>query len=393
LAKTAKKLVLHSGRHQRVARGHAWVFSNEAANLRDGFEPGEEVDVIAASGQVLGRGYINPHSLIVARLVRREAKELDAAFFAERLERARRLREELYPGDTCHRLVYGESDGLPGLVIDRYGEHYVLQAPTAGMRRLLPTVLEALRHVCEPASVILRNDGPVVDLEGLEREKRVLFGAFPRMVEVELEGMALHVDPWEGQKTGLYLDQRENRGVLRGVAPGARVLDCFAYCGLWSLAAARWGAVDCLALDSSARALAWAADNAARNGLAGRCRFEKADVFTHLDRLGRRERFDVVVLDPPALAHSGAHLPKARSAYRKLNELALRLVEPGGRLVTCSCSYHISREDFREIIARAAGRARREAAILQWRGQACDHPVHPSMPETEYLKCVVLKVW
>ena len=174
---------------------------------------------------------------------------------------------------------------------------------------------------------------------------------------------------------------------------GGRVLGWLAYGGLWGRAAAGGGAEDCLALDSSARALAWAADSAARNGLADRCRFEKADVFTHLERLGQRERFDVVVLDPPALAHSRAHLPKARSAYRKLNELALRLVKPGGRLIPCSCSYHLSREDFREIIARAAGRARREAVILQWRGQACDHPVHPSMPETEYLKCVVLKVW
>ncbi len=385
-----RTLRLKKKEERRVLRGHPWIFSNELQDLPADAVPGEAVEVRDHAGSFIGRGYFNPRSLIAVRLLTRRAEEIDGAFFTKRIAAARELRSRLGFGES-HRAVFSEGDGLPGLIVDRYGDVLVVQSLTAGIEARLDLVAWALREVYAPAAIVLRNDVSARELEGLAREKRVLLGDVAGPVTIEESGIRYRVDVLEGQKTGFFFDQRENRLAIRDLVRGRRTIDCFCYTGAWALTAARFGAVDVVGYDSSEKAVAAAAENAALNGLPAR--FEAADVFEKLRELGRqRERYGCVVLDPPAFVKSRARVREALKGYKEINLRALRLLEPGGILITCSCSHHIDEALFREMLIDAAHAAGRQARLLEMRSQARDHPMLLAAPETRYLKCAILMV-
>jgi 23S rRNA (cytosine1962-C5)-methyltransferase len=383
-----KSVHLKPKEDRRVLRGHPWIFSNELQHATAAFTPGDIVDVLDASGRFIGRGYINPRSLIAVRILTREDKEIDADFLRQRISAARALRVSLGFGES-YRAFYSEGDGLPGLIVDKYADTLVLQSLTAGIDRLLDDIIAVLKEEFSPDTVVLRNDAGSRMLEGLTPEKRVIRGSITGPVVIEESGIAYEVDVLEGQKTGFFFDQRENRLALKDYVRGRRTLDCFCYVGAWSLTAARFGASEVIGLDSSEKAVALAAVNAARNNLS--VSFKTAEVFDELRALEKqRERFGVIVLDPPAFVKSRAKVREALKGYKEINLRAMRLLEPGGVLVTCSCSHHIDEALFREMLIDAAWSAGRRARILETRSQARDHPVLLAARETQYLKCVML---
>ena len=387
-----KRLVLRKNQDRRVRGGHPWIFSNEVATLEGAPAPGDLVEVADVRGAFLGRAYYNPQSLICARLVTRKRDEVDADLFVKRMERAVRLREAALPGASALRVVYGESDFLPGLIVDRYGEHLAVQVLTLGMELRQDLVREALERVFAPRGVVRVADSPLRTLEGLPLERNVWWGEVPERVEVELEGFRVEADLLHGQKTGLFLDQRLNRRVAESRAAGRRVLDLFCYQAEWSLHAARGGAVSVLAVDSSEPALAAAARNLERNGLQDRVGLRRGDVFDVLRQLERAgERFGLVILDPPALVKSRKHLAAGARAYRELNRAAMALLEEEGVLMTCSCSHHLDDALFRQVLLEAARAAHRPFRVVEWRGESPDHPELLAVPETHYLKCAVLQ--
>jgi len=391
-ARPAARLVLRRGEDRRVRGGHPWIFSNEVAAWEGGVEDGDLAEVTDHRGAFLGVAYVNRHSLICARVLTRRRDIIDTAFFVRRLERARRLREGLYPGESALRLVYGESDQLPGLVVDRYGDWLAVQVLTLGMERRRDEVREALERVYAPRGAVYAGDSPVRVLEGLPRRREPWWGEVPERVRVEVAGFALDVDLVGGQKTGLFLDQRENRRRAERRAAGRRALDCFCYQGEWALHLARGGASSVLAIDSSEPALAAAAANADRAGYADRISFRRGSAFDELQRLeAQGERFGLVVLDPPALVKSRRHLAAGARAYRELNRAAMSLLEEDGVLVTCSCSHHLDDAMFRQVLLESARLARRPLRVLEWAGEAPDHPQLLAVPETHYLKCAVLQ--
>jgi 23S rRNA (cytosine1962-C5)-methyltransferase len=383
-------LNLQPGAERRLLQGHRWVFSNEIVDDLKECEPGSWAQVVTSKGVPLGSGYVNPHSLIAVRLVCPPGQDPDRAFFVNLVQRAARHRRRIYPGAECYRLVYGEADGLPGLVVDRYGDVLVYQITTLGMARLEPLLQEVLLEELKPRALVYRHDAQVRALEGLELTRGVAHGEVPSEHWVEVEGLKLLVDTVEGQKTGLYLDQRDNRRALAPWVEGRRVLDLFCYDGAWALTAARLGAREAVGVDRSAGAVARALRNAERNQLAESCRFHQGDVLAFLKDV-EKGSFDVIVVDPPAFAKSKKTLAEAQKGYIDLNRRALRALAPGGVLVSCSCSYHLSEELFRTVLLRAAQADGRQLRVLEARGQALDHPVLLAMPETRYLKCYYLK--
>jgi 23S rRNA (cytosine1962-C5)-methyltransferase len=383
-----KTVKLRQKEERRILRGHPWVFSNELDRSPVEFTPGEIVDVLDSTGRFLGRGYINPHSLIAVRLLTRTKEEIDVGFFRRRIAAARSLRTLLGFGESF-RAVFSESDNLPGLIVDKYADTLVVQSSTAGIDRMLDEILVALREEYTPEVIVLRNDTASRELEGLVREIRVVHGATSGQVAFEESGIKYRVDVLEGQKTGFFFDQRENRLALKDYVQGRRTLDCFCYVGAWALSAARFGATEVIGLDSSEKAIASAAENAVLNGLS--VQFKKADVFDDLRVLEKqRERFGCIVLDPPAFVKSRAKVREALKGYKEINLRAMKLLEPGGTLVTCSCSHHIDQELFREMLIDAAYSAGRQARLLEMRSQARDHPALLAARETQYLKCAIL---
>jgi 23S rRNA (cytosine1962-C5)-methyltransferase len=375
-----------------VRGGHPWIFSNEVAAWEGEFEDGEVVDITDARGAFLGRAYANRHSLICARVLTRGRDAVDEAFFVRRLERAIRWRASVYPGEEAVRLVYGESDQLPGLVVDRYGEVLAVQVLTRGMERQRDTVERALQRVTEARGAVLLADSPLRALEGLPLERRVWWGEVPDRVQVRVGGFTLHIDPLAGQKTGLFLDQRENRRLAEARVRGRRALDLCCYQGEWSLHMVRGGAESVLAVDSSEPALNLARSHAEAHGYQGRISFLRADVHDALRRLSDEgQRFGMIVLDPPALVKSRKHLAAGAKAYREWNRLAMELLEEDGILVTCSCSHHLDDAMFRQVLLESARGARRPMRVLEWRGEAPDHPQLLAVPETHYLKCALLQ--
>jgi 23S rRNA (cytosine1962-C5)-methyltransferase len=386
-------LRLKRNEDRRLHAGHLWIFSNEVDTQQTPltkFKPGELVRVLAHNDRALGLAYVNPQSLISARMLE-TWKMPDAAWLAARMRAALALRERLY-AKPYYRLVYGESDGLPGLVIDRYGATCVVQIGTAGMERLKPQIQQALEQVLHCDALLFKNDSAARDMEGLPGYVEVAKGRFEDSSQVIEGGLEFRAPLAEGQKTGWFFDQAGNRQTLsRYVARGARVLDVFSYVGAWGVRAAKSGAREVLCVDSSASALELATGNAERNGLKLGTR--KGDAFDVLEDLAKmRERFDVVIIDPPAFAKRRKDLPKALAAYKRLNQLAMRLISDDGILVSCSCSYHVSAEDLQDAIAKAARAAEKHLQILEVGGQAADHPVHPAIPETRYLKAYFCRV-
>ncbi|HUK56779.1 MAG TPA: class I SAM-dependent rRNA methyltransferase [Nitrospiria bacterium] len=377
---------------QRLKSGHPWIFSNELSRRPKGLEPGQLVDIQNHRGEWIGRGYVNPRSLIAVRLLRRERLEIDEDFLDRKISGAQALRERWLGDEEAYRVVFGEADGLPGLIVDRYGSVLVAQILTAGMDRLTDLLLRVFIKRFQPSAVVARNDTAARELEGLSQEKRLLYGEIQSPLVIRKNNLSFEVDVWEGQKTGFFLDQSENYRCLDGRVRGARVLDAFCYTGAWGLHAARYGAREVIGLDSSAKAIRRARDNAERNGLASVCTFLQEDVFDALRRLhDAKERFDFIVLDPPAFAKSRQKIKEATRGYKEINRMAMRLLSPGGALVTCSCSHLVSQALFREILVSAAADAQRSFYITAWRTQGRDHPIALAIPETEYLKCTILQ--
>jgi 23S rRNA (cytosine1962-C5)-methyltransferase len=385
-------LRLKRNEDRRLHAGHLWIFSNEVDTQQSPLgklKAGELVRVLAHNDRALGLAYVNPQSLICARLLA-TWRIPDVAWLAARISAARALRDRLY-AKPYYRLVYGESDGLPGLVVDRYGAACVVQIGTAGMELLKPQILQALKQVLRCESVLFKNDSSARDMEGLPQyvEADGVCDALGRVIEDDLEFQAPLT---EGQKTGWFYDHAANRAALRKyVRKGARVLDVFSYVGAWGIRAAHCGAREVVCVDSSAAALELAVANAERNGVKIQTR--KQDAFECLEALAKQgSQFDVVIIDPPAFAKRKKDLPKALAAYKRLNQLAIHVLANEGILVSCSCSFHVSAEDLQEAIAKAARGADKQLQIVEMGGQAPDHPVHPAIPETRYLKAYFCRV-
>lgn len=386
-------LRLKRNEDRRLNAGHLWVFSNEVDTEQTPlakFKAGELVRVLAHNDRSLGLAYVNPHSLISARLLGTRSLP-DAAWIAARIRIALSLRERLY-AEPYYRAAYGESDGLPGLIIDRYGSQCVVQIGTAGMELLKMQIREAVLQVIPCETLVFKNDGAARELEGLPSYVEAAKGKLDQLGQVVEGGLKFALSLAEGQKTGWFFDQAANRQALtKYVRRGARVLDVFSYVGAWGARAARDGAAEVLCVDSSAGALELALENAARN--SQRLAVRKGDAFDVLEALAReRARFDIVIVDPPAFAKRKKDLPKALAAYRRLNQLAMQLLAAEGILVSCSCSYHVSAADLAEALAKAARGADKHVQLLEMGGQAPDHPVHPAIPETRYLKAYFCRV-
>ena len=386
-----RQIVLRRNEERRIQAGHPWVFSNEIGETRGAPAAADVVEILSAGGKTLGIGFYNPHSLIAVRRLSPHVIEVNASFFQTRLARALELRTRVCPGQTAYRLVHGESDSLPGLVVDRYNDVLCVQAFSCGMEKWLTVICDQLEQLLHPAGIAERNESPLRDLESLPRRTGTLRGTVSPTTLVEMD-VRFTVDPLHGQKTGFFLDQRENRLLLRRFCPGAEVLDCFCNDGGFALHAARAGAATVLGVDISAETLERGRANARLNEL-GNVRFEEGDVFEALKGLGEQgTRFDVVVLDPPTFTRSRKNVPSARRGYRDLNAAAMRVLKKGGILLSASCSHHITGETFLEAISEAGRRSGRDLQLLDWRGAAPDHPVLPQVPETAYLKCAVFCV-
>ena len=387
------KLVLKPGREKSLKRRHPWVFSGAVAKVTGNPGSGETLEIHASTGEFLAVAAYSPQSQIVARVWDWTKRDIDAGFFRDRIERAFALRARLSPTSDALRLVHAESDGLPGVVADRYGEIVVLQLTSAGAVRWRDALADALETVVRPKTIFERSDTDVLALEGFAPKIGMLRGAPPpAQITVDEAGAAFEVDVPRGHKTGFYLDQRDNRLRLRGLAVARAVLDCFAYTGGFTVNALIGGATSVTAIDSSGPALELLARNVARNELP-HAECIEGDVFQLLRKLRDQARsFDLIVLDPPKFAPTAAHAEKAARAYKDINLLAFKLLRPGGMLFTFSCSGGVSRELFQKIIAGAALDAGVEAQIVGQLSAGADHPVALSFPEGEYLKGFICRV-
>jgi len=392
MARPTPPLRLKKNEDRRLRIGHPWIYSNEVdvgrTPLSD-FVPGSVCRVEDHRGQPLGLAHINPHALLCARVLSRNPEEeIDRAFYARRLREALALRTELF--DTpFYRMVHGEGDGLPGLVVDRYGDYLVLQTGSVGMEQDLEWIVAALTELLHPRGILLKGTGVARSIEGLPERIEVLAGRVPERLEVCENGCRFLIDPRTGQKTGWFYDHRANRQKLMAFASGRRVLDLFSYLGGFALALARAGAAEVLAVDRSLPALGLLEENARRNDLR-QIRSQEGEALEVLRGLrDRGESFDLIVLDPPALIKSRKDLREGSAAYARLNDLALRLLRPDGLLFTASCSYHLSRDALLQAIAKGA--ARGSYRILAEAGQDLDHPYPPAVPEARYLKAFLLR--
>ncbi|MGA3203722.1 MAG: class I SAM-dependent rRNA methyltransferase [Bryobacteraceae bacterium] len=370
----------------RAASGHPWIFSSDVTDRGDA-QPGDAVKVADPRGRPIGVAHYSSTSQITLRLLSSKPEPIDQEFFRRRLTAAIRHRERVVENSNACRLVFSEADLLPGLIVDRYGAYLVVQTLSQGMDRSRDLIVHCLKELLAPAGILARNDAAVRKLESLPLEVAVLFGEVPQRVAIEMNGLHLEADLLKGQKTGVYLDQRENYLAAAKFA-GGRVLDCFTSTGGFALHAAR-RAESVEAVDSSAAALATAESNARANDISN-VQFRQADVFDFLSGIARK--YGTIILDPPAFAKSRKMLDEAAKGYKEINLRALKLLEPGGILVTCSCSHHVSEAMLFEIVAEAALDAGKTLRVLERRTQASDHPILLTVPETLYLKCLVLEV-
>jgi len=372
----------------RLASGHPWVYASDVTD-EGGAAPGGAVRVVNPRGRFLGVAHFSAASQIRLRLLTRDDRPIGRDFFLERLRAAIAFRRLTVQDSSACRLVHGEADLLPALIVDQYGSHLSVQLLDQGMDRAAPLITDCLRELIEPASILARNDVGVRRLEQLPLEPRPLYGEPPARIEITMNGLQFVVDPWRGQKTGVFLDQRENYQAAARWARG-RGLDLFTCNGGFALHAAR-RCESIEAVDSSASALELAAENARRNGAAN-IQWREANAFDYLTGLvSARRQFDWIVLDPPAFAKSRANLDAALRAYREINYKALKLLAAGGVLITCSCSHHVAESTLLELVASAALSAGRTLRVLERRTQASDHPILLTVPETHYLKCLILQ--
>ncbi len=387
----SKQVILRNKEERRIEAGHPWVFSNEIREVKGAPEIGDVVELIAASGKSLGIGFYHPHSLITFRLLSSSIQETDEQFFAERFSRALELRRILYGGNETFRLVNGEGDFLPGLIVDKFNDHLSVQTFSYGMDIRLAIICNALESLLHPAGIVERNESSLRELEKLPQKKGILRGSVNPTV-IEDGDLKFTVNVLDGQKTGFFLDQRENRVAVRRYSRDADVLDCFCNEGGFALHAAKGGAKSVLAIDSSAEAVRRAEENAALNGLEN-VTFEQADVFEKLRGLASEGKiFDVVILDPPSFTKTKKNVQTAKQGYKELHASAFSVLKKGGILLSASCSHHIEAEVFLDLIDSSARKHSRSVQLLDWRGAAPDHPALPAMPETRYLKFGIFRV-
>jgi 23S rRNA (cytosine1962-C5)-methyltransferase len=388
------EIQLKKGQQRRVRAGHPWVFSNELEMTPEAkaLTPGTIVRFVDAGAEVMGTGFFNPHSLIAGRIVSRTGAMIDGALLESRLRAALALRERLYTA-PYYRLIHSEADGLPGLIVDRYNDFLVVQINAAGMELLWDALHAALQAVISPTAILLKNEGPSRKLEGLSEETRWV-GGEPAAPQTLIEGgVTFHVDLSGGQKTGWFFDQAANRALVASLAKGARVLDLYSYLGGFGLEAVKAGAAAVTLIDRSEPALDLTAETASANGLAALCTFHRGNVFIETERLAAEDAlFDIVVADPPAFVKSRRDIKTGSRGYRKLARLSAALVAPGGLLFTASCSHHMPLDQFAEQIRRGISDAGRSARILYSTGAGPDHPVHPHLPESAYLKAQLLQL-
>ncbi len=382
--------VLYIKKASRILAGHLWVYRQEIDSSLKDFKPGELVELRDRKDQFLGIGYVNPDSRISVRILSRKKEKINYGFFEKRITDAISYRKRVLPDiDSC-RLIYSESDLLSGLIVDRYEDWLVIQSLTAGIDRFLKDIIEIIDKLINPSTIFLKNDSYQRTLEGVEQKTEFIKGGPERLPVIKEGGLNLKVDPLHGQKTGFFLDQRENRLCLANIIKGGRGLDLFCYTGAWGLHLAMNGA-EVLLIDDSERALELARENAALNNISERCSFLRADVFDYLSTTKEKE-LDFIILDPPAFVKSRSKIEEAVRGYTFINNASMKLLKKGGILATSSCSAHISRELFLDILRRAARGAGRALRLIEFRSQAKDHPVLLQVPETEYLKCAILQV-
>lgn len=387
---------LKKNEDRRLRTGHVWIYSNEidtSTTPLKNVAPGEEVHVIAHDGTCLGVAYVNPHSLISGRLISRDPNvRLTSEFFRQHFLCALELRQQLYD-KPYYRLVFGDSDHLPGLVIDRFDKTLVVQITTAGMEAKIDIIIQVLRAVLpETEAILLRNDSQARQYEGLENYVKAGFGKPSDKITLIENDLTFTAPLWEGQKTGWFFDHRLNRSRLKNYVSGQRVLDVFSYLGAWGVQAARWGANEVICVDSSPLSVNWINENAQLNSVADKVRVQCEDAFVALKQLHQtKQQFNVIILDPPAFIKKLKDKKEGTIAYQRINEAALKLLAPNGILISCSCSMHMEYDDLVQAIRRASFRTQCEVQILERGHQAPDHPVHIAIPETDYLKMVILR--
>lgn len=383
------EIFLKKNEDKRLRRGHLWIFSNEIDTQRsplEQFSPGDLVQVSGDDGKALGTATINPQALICARLLSRKLTECGSKFFKDRLTTALILREKLF-SKPYYRFVFGESDGLPGLVIDRFGSVLSVQITTAGIELRKEIVVAALIELLNPEAIVLKNDNSQRQLEGLSLESALVYGQLPEYLIIEENDAKFRVDILNGQKTGWFYDHRCSRAQAQVLAKNQRVLDLFCYTGAWGIPAALGGATEVTCVDASEGALILAAENAQLNQVADKMRFVRSDVFEFLKQARQdNQLYDLIILDPPALIKRKKDYKQGYEAYRRLNHLALQVLSKNGLLISASCSYHLSRENLHEILRSSGRHIDRHLVFFSSGGQGPDHPIDPAIPETDYLK-------
>ncbi|RCK77667.1 MAG: LSU m5C1962 methyltransferase RlmI [Ignavibacteriae bacterium] len=388
-----KKIIkLKKGEDKRIKNGHLWVFSNEIQQIQGEPSTGDIVELRTYSGEYLGKGFYNAHSLITFRLLTRIEEEIDFQFYKNKIEQALELRKRIYPEYRSYRVVYGESDFLPGLIIDKYNDYLSVQVYSSGIDKHLTLICDVIESIFKPKGIIERSESPLRELEGLKPKKGILRGKIEKIM-IKENNLNFYVDLIEGQKTGFYFDQRENRFAIRRYSEGARVLDCFCNDGGFALNAASAGASEVIGVDISDSSIQRAVYNSEINNFSNKCKFIKADVFEFLNEAEiKKEKYDLIVLDPPSFTKSKKNISTAKVGYRNINTRAMKLLKPNGILATASCSHHIDDEMFLDIIQSSAKNAKRTLRLLEFHGAAPDHPILISMPETKYLKFGIFEV-
>jgi 23S rRNA (cytosine1962-C5)-methyltransferase len=387
------KIFLRKKISSRIADGHPWIFGNEIGDEDGNYEPGDIVDVFSSNGSFVGRGYINPASQIKVRLLtRNQQEEINDEFFLNRITKAWNYRKKLGYIENC-RLIFGEADELPALIIDKFNDYLVIQTLSLGIERWKDAIIKALQTVFKPKGIYERNDVPVRELEGMKQQKGFLTEPFNTEIIINENGLKFHVDIENGQKTGYFLDQQDNRRAISQVVEGADVLEAFCYTGTFSMHAAKYGAKSVLGLDISDFAIQTARRNAELNGYEDICKFQHVNAFDVLKQWVKEgKRYDTVILDPPAFTKSRENIQKAVTGYKEINLRGMKLLKPGGFLVTASCTNLVPPELFLKTIEMAAKDARKTIRQVSWQTQAADHPILWNVPNTQYLKFLIVEV-
>ncbi len=383
---------LKKGEEKRIQTGHPWVFDNEVDTITGTYEPADIVDVFDFKDRFLGRGYINPRSKILVRLLTREQEEINREFFRKKILNAWEYRKKLTDINSC-RVIFGEADFLPALIVDKFGDYLSIQTLSLGIEKYKDMIVELLEEIIQPKGIYERNDVQIRELEGLEQKKGFLRGPFDTTVEIMENEIKMLVDIENGQKTGYFLDQKENRAALKPLVNGGRVLDTFTHTGGFALHAAYYGASEVTAVDISEHAIEYVMRNAELNNLQHKIKGVVGNVFDVLKEYQvNNEKFDVVILDPPAFCKSKSAVAGAYRGYKEINLRGMKILKPGGFLVTCSCSHYMYSDMFMKMLQEAAKDAKRMLRQVEFRTQSKDHPILLGSNESLYLKCAIMQV-